>query len=151
MAKDIYNGYGQPADSLILPSCFYYAGGRNVDPPGFDLSKAKKYLAKSTVPHGFSDTLLYLANDSAYNSAMQIWAADLEQIGIHLKLVPTESAQLGSIIYGSNWRMGGLYFTPDTPDPDEILGLVDYAVANAIHTYFHDQTLHNEIAAGRAL
>ncbi len=148
MATDIFKGYADPGKSLVPASCLFYDG--NQDAPGFDLNKAKSYLSQSSKPNGFSDTLLFLGGDSNYNSAMQIWAQDLKQIGINLTLQPTDPAQLGSIVYKSTFSMAGLYFTPDTPDPDEIMGLVDYAIANAIHTYFHDDQLHEMLAQARA-
>ena len=44
----------------------------------------------------------------------------------------------------------GLYFTNDTPDPDELSGALDYAVADALDTNFHDEAIHQLLVQGRA-
>lgn len=148
MAKDVYFGVGKPALSMMPSSTLYW--DPKASPVTFDLAKAKSYLAKSSVPNGFSDTLLIKGGDPAYLSVAQIWAASLAKIGIHLTIQPVEPSQLGHLASTSQYHVAGLYFTNDTPDPDEITGILDYAVANALHTNFHDEQLHQMLVKARA-
>lgn len=140
MASTVYFGIGTPALSIMPSSTLYY--DPTADPVGFDLAKAKDYLSKSSTPNGFSDTLIIKGGDPAYLSVAQIWVADLEKIGILLTIQPVEQSAISSLASKGDYHMAGLYFTNDTPDPDEITGILDYAVANAFHTGFHDDQLH---------
>jgi len=147
MAKDVYFGVGVPAKSLMPSSTLYW--DPNASPVTFDLQKAKDYLAKSSVPNGFSDTLLIKGGDPAYSAVAQIWTSNLKKIGINLTIQPVEPSQIGHLVSKGNFHIAGLYFTNDTPDPDEITGILDYAVANAFHTGFHDDQLHQMLAQAR--
>ena len=58
-----------------------HAGDGNAHPIGFDLNKAKAFLAKSSVPHGFTFSVDVDSGDSPGATAMQIIAASLKKIG----------------------------------------------------------------------
>ncbi len=49
-----------------------------------------------------------------------------------------------------DFHIAGVYSTNDTPDPDELSGVLDYAVADALHTNFHDEAIHQLLVQGRA-
>jgi peptide/nickel transport system substrate-binding protein len=148
IAKNVYFGYGAVAKSMFPSSTLYYDA--NADPVGFDMAKAMDYLSKSTVPTGFSDTLLIKGGDPAYSQIATVWTSALEQMGIHLTIQPVEPSVLGATVRKGEFHIAGLYFTNDTPDPDELSGVLDYAIADALHTGFHDEAIHQLLDQARA-
>jgi peptide/nickel transport system substrate-binding protein len=148
IAKNVYFGYGAVAKSMFPSSTLYYDA--NASPVGFDMTKAKDYLSKSSVPTGFSDTLLIKGGDPAYAQIATVWTSALETIGIHLTVDPVEPSVLGATVRKGDFHIAGLYFTNDTPDPDELSGVLDYAIADALHTGFHDEAMHKLLEQARA-
>ncbi len=77
--KAVLFGNGQPANSLFPPQVPYY------DPstPGYqyNLAAAKQQMAQSSVPHGFTTTLLVPAGNSDNATVGTIVQAELKLLG----------------------------------------------------------------------
>lgn len=83
----------------------------------FDLEAAKRELAKSAYPHGFSTEVQALATESVLVDTAQILASDLAKIGINAKvreLQPSEAADFfGAKVKLFVGELGAVY-----PDPE---------------------------------
>jgi peptide/nickel transport system substrate-binding protein len=125
VARNAYFGLAQAAKSPLPSGTFYYDGSRQ--PIGFDLKKAKAFLAKSSKPKGFSFSVDLDAGDSPGALALQIWQSDLKKIGIDLKILKLESTTVQQRFNTSRFTARYSPWTNDTPDPDEMLGVgLDY-------------------------
>jgi peptide/nickel transport system substrate-binding protein len=85
----------------------------------FDLEKAKAELAASKYPEGFSTEVVFGGTIAEAGLALQIWAKDLEQLNIHLKLRELPDAKLYEQ-YNMKKPAFGMYVSPgasDFPDP----------------------------------
>ncbi len=89
VGRNAYFNLAQPAKSSLPNGTLYWSGTQN--PPGYDINKAKAFLAKSSVPNGFSFSVDVDAGDSPGATALQIWAASLKKIGITMKLNKLEA------------------------------------------------------------
>jgi peptide/nickel transport system substrate-binding protein len=125
VARNAYFGLAQSAKSPLPSGTLYYDG--NQRPIGFNLKKAKAFLAKSSQPNGFSFSVDLDAGDSPGSLALQIWASDLKKIGINLKILKLESTTVQERFNTSKFTARYSPWTNDTPDPDEMLGVgLDY-------------------------
>jgi peptide/nickel transport system substrate-binding protein len=88
IAKVAYFGLAKPALSPLPSGSLFYQGKWGVP---YSLAKAKAYLAKSSVPTGFTFTLTVPAGNAAFSSLAQIWATSLKQIGVTAKIVQIEA------------------------------------------------------------
>ena len=82
--KAVLFGNGKPANSLFPPQVPYY------DPttPGYqyNLAAAKQQMAQSSVPHGFTTTMLLPSGNSDYATITTIVQAELKPLGITVKV-----------------------------------------------------------------
>jgi peptide/nickel transport system substrate-binding protein len=89
----------------------------------FDLEAAKRELAKSAYPHGFSTEVQALATESVLVDTAQILASDLSKIGINAKvreLQPSEAADFfGNKVKLFVGEVGALY-----PDPEADMSIL---------------------------
>jgi peptide/nickel transport system substrate-binding protein len=88
VAKVSYFGLAKPALSPLPSGSLFYQGKYGVP---YSLAKAKAYLAKSSVPNGFTFTLTVPAGNAAFSSLAQIWATSLKQIGVTAKIAQIEA------------------------------------------------------------
>jgi peptide/nickel transport system substrate-binding protein len=86
----------------------------------FDLSAAKRELAKSPYPHGFTTELQVVVNEPLLVSAAQILAADLAKIKINAKVKIVQLDEFSSV-YGTKMKLGFIEFGSAYADPDGIL------------------------------
>lgn len=125
VARNAYFGLAQPAGSSLPSGTLYYNG--HEDPIGYNLTKAKAFLAKSSVPHGFTFSVDVDSGDSPGATALQIWAASLKKIGITMKINPLEATTVQARFNTQKFTARLVPWTNDTPDPDEQLGAgLDY-------------------------
>lgn len=122
IAKTAFFGLASPAASALASGTLFYQPNWAIP---YDLSKAKAYLAKSSVPHGFSFTLTVPSGNTADLGVAEIWAASLKQIGITAQIQEIEATTAEN-----RWAAGQyqVYIQPwanDTPDAFEysVLGL----------------------------
>jgi peptide/nickel transport system substrate-binding protein len=84
LVKAVLFGNGKPANSLFPPQVPYYqAATQGLQ---FDLATAKQEMAKSSVPHGFSTTILVSSGFSDYLTIATILQSELKPLGINLKI-----------------------------------------------------------------
>ena len=82
--KAVLFGNGTPANSLFPPQVPYY----DPNTPGYqyNLTAAKAAMAKSTVPHGFTTTILIPAGNSDYATIATILQAELKPLNIKVNV-----------------------------------------------------------------
>ena len=116
VAKNAYFGYATPALSDFASGISYYEPKFGI---AYDLAKAKAYLAKSSLPHGFSFTLLVSAGNEAYNELAQIWASSLAQIGVTAHIEQIDAATGYSRWMAEKYDAYIVAWTIGTPDAME--------------------------------
>jgi peptide/nickel transport system substrate-binding protein len=86
----------------------------------FNLAAAKKEMAESSVPHGFSTTIVLPSGNSDYSTIATILQSELKPLGINLKIQTldpnTENAQTQALKYNTTLTL----WTMDISDPDEL-------------------------------
>ncbi|WP_181257080.1 ABC transporter substrate-binding protein [Pseudaminobacter soli (ex Li et al. 2025)] len=119
LIKVILFGNGEPAGAYMSPSSWSH----NADIKGlpFDLDAAKKELAQSNVPDGFSATISVESGDSDQATMAQIILAQAAKIGIKLAIQVLDPAALDEARQAANFDMAFTYNTTDIVDPDEII------------------------------
>ncbi len=119
MVKTVLFGHGQVANSFLSPAL--WAWDSNVHTPTYDLAQAKAEIAKSSVPHGFSTTLLVgsgVANEESLGALVQ---SDLAPLGIKVTLRPVDPNTEYTDIETGQYDMAFNYDTTDIIDPDEMV------------------------------
>jgi peptide/nickel transport system substrate-binding protein len=118
LVKAVLFGNGKPANSLFPPQVPFYQKST----PGlqFNVAQAKQEMAKSSVPHGFTTTLLIASGNSDYLTISTIVQSELKPLGIKVKIQQldpnTENTDTQSLKYDMNLTL----WTMDIPDPDEL-------------------------------
>ncbi len=105
-----------PAVSPIAPNLL----GRNTDLQQYeyDPAKAKELLAEAGYADGIEVSFIYLAN-STNNMLMELLQQMWGQAGITLKLEPTESATLSSMLNNGQYQMASVNTGTNTVDGGE--------------------------------
>ena len=118
LVKAVLFGNGKPANSLFPPQVPYY------DPstPGyqFNLAQAKQQMAQSSVPHGFSTTILIPAGNSDYLTISTILQAELKPLGIKVNIQQLDPNTANANFQAQKYDMSLTLWTMDIPDPDEL-------------------------------
>ena len=115
----ILYGVGEPANTF-LPPMLYHCPPNVCKGYSQNLALAKKYMAKSSVPHGFTTTMQIeagLQNDEEVGVIVQ---QELKQIGITVKLQPVDVGTLLSNNTAGKYQMMKGYMTTDIIDPSEL-------------------------------
>jgi peptide/nickel transport system substrate-binding protein len=123
MIKAVLFGNGTPANSFMPPQVPYY----DQSSPGlqYNLATAKTEMAKSSVPHGFTTTLLISSGNSDQATMAAILQSELKQIGITVNIQQLDPNTVTTDYQNLDYDMTFSYWTMDIPDPDE---LVTFAV-----------------------
>jgi peptide/nickel transport system substrate-binding protein len=123
MIKAVLFGNGQPANSFMPPQVPYYqkatAGLR------YNVADAKKEMAASSMPKGFTTTLLIDSGNSDQATMAAIIQTELKQIGVTVNIKQLDANAANNDFQTLNYDMTFTYWTMDIPDPDE---LVTFAV-----------------------
>ena len=117
LVKTVLYGNGKAADSLLAPGVPYYA--KNPDAPTFDLATAKKELAQSSTPTGFSTSITINSGDANQASTAQIMQSELKELGIDLQIKQLDPTALKQARNSGDFDMLIGAWTMDIPDPDE--------------------------------
>jgi len=148
VAKNVYFGLATVARSLLPSTTLYY--DPNADPMTYDLAKAKAFLAKSSVPGGFTLTAQLPAGNQTYLDAATIWGNGLKQIGVTLKIDRLETTTLIQMRNAEHYTVYNAAWTNDTPDPDELMGVaMDIKSQHAAHTFYNNQEAQQLVAQAR--
>jgi peptide/nickel transport system substrate-binding protein len=138
MVKAVLFGHGSAAYSLLMPGVPYFskdAGGAK-----YDVAAAKKEMAESTKPHGFTTTLLIASGDPNQTSIAQIMQSELKAIGITMNIKQLDPTANHAARVASDFDMAWSAWTMDIPDPDE---WTSFAVdpsggANSAFTFYNN-------------
>ncbi|MFN8191337.1 MAG: ABC transporter substrate-binding protein [Nocardioidaceae bacterium] len=120
------------------------------DCPPFDVDAAKAELSSSAFPDGF-DVELTIDNLPESSTVAQIVQAQLEAIGITVKIKVIDSGELYTVYGQEGYQMGLAAWASDIPDPDEQLSymLDPGAGGNAYYTGYDNPEVTDLIAQGR--
>ena len=123
-AKVSMEGYGYVTDSIIpnMNQAYAKPDGSYTNYYKYNVEEAKKLLAASSQPKGFTFTLKYMEN-AMYNSLAQLIQNQLKVLGITVTLAPTAS----SVFYtdASNGNFDIYLAAPSNPDPFVLLNYYD--------------------------
>jgi peptide/nickel transport system substrate-binding protein len=115
--KTVLFGNGTPADSLLSPGTPFY--DKDNGAPTLDMTKAKQEMAQSSVPNGFSTTILISSGDPNQASIAQIMQSELKELGIDLQIQQLDPTAQKQARLKSQFDMVAQAWTMDIPDPDE--------------------------------
>jgi peptide/nickel transport system substrate-binding protein len=118
LVKAVLFGNGKPANSLFPPQVPFY----DPNTPGLQLNvkQAKAEMAKSTVPHGFSTSILIPAGNSDYKTISTIVQSELKPLGIKVKITQLDPNVANNDFQVQKYDMALSLWTMDIPDPDEL-------------------------------
>ena len=118
LVQAVLFGHGKPANSLFPPQVPYYQ--KATAGLQYNLAEAKQEMAKSSVPHGFSTTLLIPSGEIDYQTVAQIVQSELKPLGIKINIQQLDPNTSNSDFQSLNYDMYLAYWTMDIPDPDEL-------------------------------
>ena len=141
LVKAVLFGNGKPANSLFPPQVPYYqAATQGLQ---FDLAAAKQEMAKSSVPNGFSTTILVSSGFSDYITIATILQSELKPLGINLKIQTLDPNTANVNQQSLKYDMTLTYWTMDIPDPDELatFGVDPKSGARSFFTAYNNPTV----------
>ena len=109
-------GNGKAANSLFMPGLPYYDGTGGET---YNLAAAKKALAESSKPHGFTTTLQIASGNANESAAAQIVQSELAQLGITVNIQQLDPTAAHASLEADTFDMAYSLWTMDIPDPDE--------------------------------
>ncbi len=118
LVKAVLFGHGKPANSLFPPQVPYY----DPNTPGyqFNLAEAKKEMAQSSVPNGFSTSIVIPSGNSDYLTISTIVQSELKPLGINVKINQLDPNTENTQTQNLNYDMTLTLWTMDISDPDEL-------------------------------
>ena len=116
--KALFNGRGILAAGPISPRTF--GADLSLQPYPYDMAKARALLADAGYPNGFNTTLSYPTNITQVGEQAQAIAADLEKVGIRVKLEPLDRAVMWEGYTARKYQMF-IYWWDDNPEPDRYM------------------------------
>lgn len=147
LVKAVLFGNGEPANSIFPPNLAYYdsdSGGLQ-----YNLVDAKKEMAESTVPNGFTTTLLVPSGNSDYATIATIVQSELKPLGINVKIETLDPNTANDDFEDEKYDMSFALWTMDIPDPDELatFALNPHAGSNSFFTNYDNPTVVKAIKA----
>jgi peptide/nickel transport system substrate-binding protein len=141
LVQAVLFGNGKPANSLFPPQVPYYQKST----PGlqYDLAAAKRQMAASSVPHGFTTTLLVPSGNSDDLTISQILQSELKPLGITLNIQQLDPNTANTDLQTLHYDMSFSYWTMDIPDPDELVtfGVDPTAGSRSFFTAYDNPTV----------
>jgi peptide/nickel transport system substrate-binding protein len=118
LVKAVLFGNGKPANSLFPPQVpFYQPATQGLQ---YNLAAAKQEMAKSSVPHGFTTTILVSSGFSDDGTIATILQSELKPLGIKLNIQTLDPNTVNTDQQSLKYDMTLSYWTMDIPDPDEL-------------------------------
>jgi peptide/nickel transport system substrate-binding protein len=147
LVKAVLFGNGTPANSLFPPQVPFYdpnSGGLQ-----YNLADAKAAMAKSSVPKGFTTTLLVPSGNSDYATIATIVQAELKPLGITVNIQTLDPNTTNENFQSGKYDMAFSLWTMDIPDPDELatFGLDPTAGSKSFFTFYDNPTVVNAVHA----
>lgn len=139
IVKAITYGYGTVANSFVPVGALDY--DPNVPVPTYDVKLAKQYLAKSSVPNGFTMTYEVGAGKAVEDQIAQVVQQELAAIGIKVQIKQVDSTTLFNDQNNGKYHFLYTSWTNDIPDPDELVSFaMDYkdGGASSFYTYYNN-------------
>ena len=138
LVKAVLFGNGQPANSLFPPQVPYYdptSGGLQ-----YNVAAAKQEMAESSVPHGFTTTLLLPSGNSDYATIATIVQSELKPLGINVQIEQLDPNTADNDLQSGKYDMEFSLWTMDIPDPDELatFGLDPTAGSKSFFTSYNN-------------
>ena len=141
LVKAILFGNGKPANSFMPPQVPFYQAST----PGLqtNLAEAKKEMAESSVPNGFTTTLLVDAGNSDQVTTATIMQAELKPLGIKVNIQQLDENTANTDFQDLDYDMTFTYWTMDIPDPDELVtfGVDPTAGSKSFFTAYDNPTV----------
>ena len=141
LVKAVLFGNGKPANSLFPPQVPYYqAATQGLQ---YNLAQAKQEMAKSSVPQGFSTTILVSSGFSDDLTIATILQSELKPLGINLKIQTLDPNTANTNQQSLKYDMTLTYWTMDIPDPDELatFGVDPNSGAKSFFTAYNNPTV----------
>ena len=147
LVKAVLFGNGQPANSIFPPQLAYYdanSGGLQ-----YSLADAKAALAKSSVPKGFTTTLLLPSGNSDYATIATIVQSELKPLGINVKVEEQDPNTANGNFQSGKYDMSFSLWTMDIPDPDELatFALDPTAGSKSFFTFYNNPAVVKAVHA----
>jgi peptide/nickel transport system substrate-binding protein len=147
LVKAVLFGNGQPANSIFPPQLNYYdpdSGGLQ-----YNLADAKAALAKSSVPKGFTTTLLLPSGNSDYATIATIVQSELKPLGINVQIEQQDPNTANENFQAGKYDMFFSLWTMDIPDPDELatFALDPTAGSKSFFTFYDNPTVVKAVHA----
>ena len=100
-------------------------------------------MAKSSVPHGFTTTILVSSGFSDYLTIATILQSELKPLGINLKIQQLDPNTANPDQQSLKYDMTLTYWTMDIPDPDELatFGVDPNSGARSFFTAYNNPTV----------
>ena len=140
------DGNGTPADCVVppqqwgsvLPQSQVAKIYQQLPNYPFSLADAKKELAQSAHPNGFTTNSVLVPNNSpAVVKAMESLSTSVKQLGINMPIQQVPTNDWLANLYGhKNLGLICLLFVPDYADPADYMNLI-YPSANAVKNNFN--------------
>ena len=147
LVKAVLFGNGKPANSLFPPQVPYYqAATQGLQ---YNLSQAKAEMAKSSVPSGFSTTILVDSGNSDQVTVATILQSELKPLGIKLKIQQLDPNTVNTNQQALKYDLTLTYWTMDIPDPDELatFGVDPTAGSKSFFTAYNNATVVKDVPA----
>ena len=147
LVKAVLFGNGKPANSLFPPQVPYYQA--STQGLQYNLSQAKAEMAKSSVPSGFSTTILVDSGNSDQVTIATILQSELKPLGIKLKIQQLDPNTVNTNQQSLKYDLTLTYWTMDIPDPDELatFGLDPQAGSKSFFTAYNNPTVVKDVHA----
>lgn len=120
----------------MMPKHRYWKS--SIKPYPYDLDRAKKLIAASSVPKGFSANVVVPTGDTIVSQVAQVIKQSWAQIGVNVTIQNLDAGTAatnwvnGDFTIGTNW-----YVTSDVTAPDEPAGIeFDYGAPGGFHSAF---------------
>jgi peptide/nickel transport system substrate-binding protein len=118
LVKAVLFGNGKPANSIFPPQVpFYQPANKGLQ---YNVAAAKAEMAKSSVPKGFTTTILIPSGSSDSSTIASILQSELKPLGINLKIQQLDPNTAFQDEQNLKYDMTLTYWTMDIPDPDEL-------------------------------
>jgi peptide/nickel transport system substrate-binding protein len=141
LVRAVLFGNGKPANSLFPPQVpFYQAATQGLQ---YNVTTAKQEMAKSSVPNGFTTTMLVQSGFSDNATIATILQSELKPLGIKVNIQTLDPNTVATDYQSLKYDMVLSYWTMDIPDPDE---LATFAVdpnsgAKSFYTAYNNPTV----------
>jgi len=147
LVKAVLFGNGEAANSIFPPQLNYYdpnSGGLQYNP-----AAAKAAMAKSSVPKGFTTTLLLPSGNSDYATIATIVQAELKPLGINVQIQQQDPNTANENFQSGKYDMFFSLWTMDIPDPDELatFALDPTAGSKSFFTFYDNPTVVKAVHA----